>query len=340
MEQKIKIELSKFGFIMNENSIHNLNQKNEKFILNQIKEFEIVVIDNKKESYIYIYDKNITKMNNTYIIDDYISKGTYNKAYNVTDNNTNKKYVYRILINKIESVEQLAFNIIEYFIHLFLFNYFKIHIELGKNKILKIKQIGYNKKNNLLSSIMEKMDGTLFFILSDIKIEHSNKINILIKGLLDIINLLEILQKKFQFMHNDLKADNIFFKFKDNSLQDKYTPENINFYLGDFDASTMIIDNELIGNTHLCPNTKLQNKKDMFLLINSLFFSFNTLEWKKTFFNKFPIISEIANNEKVFHSLYSYINNDISDVYLPSNIKDILNNFHSNNKIVIEINYK
>jgi len=340
MEYKIKIELEKFGFNINKDFINKLNQKDEVFINEQIKGFKIVILsleknkdlkiidDNKENSYIYFYNKDVTKILKTYIVDDYISQGTYNKAYNVTDYDTNKKYVYRILINKIESFNILVLNFTEYFIHLFLYN------QCGKNKIIKIKEIGYNKRNNLISSINEKMDGTLFYILSNNKIEHSIKISILIKAINQIVDLLEILQDKFQFMHNDLKSDNIFFKFNDNSIKDKYTPENISFFLGDFDASTIVIDGLMIGNTHLSPEKTLQKKKDIFLLINSLFYSFNTEVWRTTFFNKFPIITEIANDEKIFHSLYSYYDAKINDAYLLSNIKQIFEI-----KIKFEINY-
>jgi len=341
MENEIKNELETYGFIITEDFINKLSKNDINMIQSQIKEFQIIEITNKgNNTNIYFYDKNLSKIKNRYVIDNYISKGTYNKTYNVSDLSNNKEYVFRILINKIESFDKLVFNITEYFIHTFLYSYFNIHKEYGKNKILKIIQIGYNKNNNFISSINEKMNGTLFFILSNKQIEHSIKLEILIKVLYQIINLLEILQDKFQFMHNDLKSDNIFFKFKDDTIENKYTPENINFFLGDFDASILMIDGIFIGSTHLSPKKDLQKKKDIFLLINSLFFSFNNNEWKTTFFNNFPIIILIANNEKIFHSLYSYEDENINDIYLFHNLKQILDKF-SNNKIKtkFKINY-
>jgi hypothetical protein len=338
MEHKI---LEQFGFSINKDFINKLSNPDEEFIKAQIKGFEIIIIDEKKDSYLYFYDKDCNKIKNRYLVNSYISQGTYNKTYNVTNCDTNNIYVYRILMNKIESFNTLVFNITEYFIHSFLYSYFNNHKEYGKNKIVKIIELGYSKTNNLIASINEKMNGTLFYILTNKEIEHSNKISILVKALYQIINLLEILQETFQFIHNDLKADNIFFKFVNDKITDKYSPKNIEFYLGDFDASTLIINKVFIGNIHLSPEKKLQRKKDMFLLINSLFYSFNTSEWKTSFFDKFPIITKIANDEKIFHSLYSYKDENIDDVYLLNNLKNTLDKNFLNTEIKkkFEINY-
>ena len=48
MEYKIKIELEKFGFNINKNFINKLSQKDEVFIKEQIKGFEIVVLSLEK----------------------------------------------------------------------------------------------------------------------------------------------------------------------------------------------------------------------------------------------------------------------------------------------------
>lgn len=330
MEHKI---LEEFGFNIKKDFINKLSKPDEDFIKEQIKGFKIIILDEKKDSYIYFYDKDFNKIKNRYLVNSYISQGTYNKVFNVTNCETNKRYVYRILMNKIESFGSLVFNITEYFVHIFLYSYFNNRIEYGRNKIVKIIELGYSKINNSIASINEKMNGTLFYILTNNKIEHSYKILILVKALYQIIDLLEILQETFQFNHNDLKADNIFFKFCNDNIKDKYSLKNFEFYLGDFDASTLIINNVLIGNLHLSPEKKLQKKKDMFLLINSLFYSFNTPEWKTTFFDKFPIITNIANDEKVFNSLYSYKDSNIDDVYLPNNLKNILDKNFLNTEI-------
>jgi hypothetical protein len=61
---------------------------------------------------------------------------------------------------------------------------------------------------------------------------------------------LENLQKNLKFVHNDLKIDNIFYKFIDFNKSDKYTCDNINFYIGDFDGARFEINNIIIyGNT-------------------------------------------------------------------------------------------
>jgi hypothetical protein len=57
-------------------------------------------------------------------------------------------------------------------------------------------------------------------------------------------------------------------------------------------------------------------KKDLFILTQSLFLSFNF-----DFFKNFPLIKNIKTQSE-FHKLYQYKN--IDDIYLPKNYKKIL----------------
>jgi hypothetical protein len=75
------------------------------------------------------------------------------------------------------------------------------------------------------------------------KINFNVKIKLLKKCLYDITTLIEELQKKFKFVHNDLKCDNIFHK-------------NKKFYLGDFDNSRIEINNCVITNSEETVKTK------------------------------------------------------------------------------------
>ena len=152
MEHKI---LEEFGFNIKKDFINKLSKPDEHFIKEQIKGFKIIILDEKKDSYIYFYDKDFNKIKNRYLVNSYISQGTYNKVFNVTNCETNKRYVYRILMNKIESFGSLVFNITEYFVHIFLYSYFNNRIEYGRNKIVKIIELGYSKINNSIASINE-----------------------------------------------------------------------------------------------------------------------------------------------------------------------------------------
>ena len=155
------------------------------------------------------------------------------------------------------------------------------------------------------------MDGTLFNLLNQDDINFKNKLVFLLRALYDITNLIQELQDKIKFVHHDLKCDNIFYK----KIDDRY-----NFYLGDFDNSRIQIDNYVIKNQKtVIPDNNFYCKKDLFILTNSLFYSFNDSNWKEKFFYKFPIIKNIINNQKEFHTLYNYKDEDINDIYIPSN---------------------
>jgi thiamine kinase-like enzyme len=152
------------------------------------------------------------------------------------------------------------------------------------------------------------MDGTLYGYLKKDDLDFKIKFKTLLKELYEITLLLEELQDKFKFVHNDLKCDNIFYK-------------NDKFYLGDFDNSSLEIKHYKIN------WQEFNQKKDLFILTQSLFFSFNDDNWRKYFFKYFPIIDNIK-NQKEFHQLYNYKN--INDIYIPSNYKKIIENILSN----------
>lgn len=331
MNTNLKNGLEKYGFIINDDFFEKINNRDELYIYNIISNIPVFIeykIEGFQKTNTVIKYMDLRKSEDTkFILEKYISEGTFNKSFIVKDTNNNKFFAYRILkapiINESDKVE----NFIEYFIQAFL----NVYYENNKhNRILKLDKIGYSIKNNSISSICDLMNGTLYYILINNKIEHKTKLSILVKVINIIIKLLIDLQKNFNFTHNDLKSDNIFFKFKNDKLEDLFDVNNLSFFVGDFDSSILKIDKYYIGNNYYNENYTFNKKKDLFLLINSLFFSFNSDLWKETFFNNFKLVDNIVNNDDTFHSLYSYNDDKIDDMYDPINFRKLFDSYYGN----------
>lgn len=343
MNTNLKNGLEKYGFLINDDFLEKINNRDESYIHNIISHLPVFIeyeVEGITKSNTIIKYMDLRETGNTkFILDKYISEGTYNKSFVVKDtNNNNNLFAYRILKAPIKDESDKIENFIEYFIQAFL----NVYYENNKhNRILKLDKIGYSIKNNSISSICDLMNGTLYYILINKTIEHKKKLSILIKVINMVINLLIDLQKNFNFTHNDLKSDNIFFKFKNNNAEDLYDINNLSFYIGDFDSSILKIDEYYIGNNYYNENYTFNKKKDLFLLINSLFFSFNSDLWKETFFNNFKLVDNVNDNDGTFHSLYSYNDDKIDDMYEPINFKKLFDSYYGNiNSIKYKIDYQ
>jgi serine/threonine protein kinase len=331
MNTNLKNGLEKYGFIINDDFLKKINNRDELYIYNIISNMPVFIeykIEGFKKINTVIKYMDLIKSEDTkFILEKYISEGTFNKSFIVKDINNNKLFAYRILKEPIINESDKVENFIEYFIQAFL----NVYYENNKhNRILKLDKIGYSIKNNSISSINDLMNGTLYYILINNKIEHKIKLSILVKVINIIIKLLIDLQKNFNFTHNDLKSDNIFFKFKNDNLEDLYDVNNLSFFIGDFDSSILKIDEYYIGNNYYNENYTFNKKKDLFLLINSLFFSFNSDIWKETFFNNFKLVDNIVDNDGTFHSLYSYNDDKIDDMYDPINFRKLFDSYYGN----------
>ena len=257
----------------------------EEFLKNILNK-NIMYIKDKINSIPLIYtnllEKTITIKKNKFNIVGLICRGASKQIFLLKNND--RELVYRCPFIRLDNDTLIVNNFTENFIHLFLSN-------LNKNKILKVYYLGFNPEYHFIASFVEKMDGTLYGYLKREDLDFETKSKVLIKELYEIAFLLEELQDEYKFVHNDLKCDNIFYKGK-------------NFYIGDFDNASMTRAEEF------------NPKKDLFILTQSLFFSFNF-----DFFKKFPLIQNIKTQNE-FHKLYQY--KDIDDIYLPKNYKKTL----------------
>jgi hypothetical protein len=309
MWKEIMNDFKKIGLNIDNLFLENISNKNFNYIKTNIELMPLI------NHYFNENDKKIlfTKKNKTYTFDiiGFICKGSSNQTYLIKNNNNNKLSVYRCPITDFKDDIIIINNFIESFIHSFLSIVDEKYL-INKNKIMKLHHLGYNPKYKFISSFIDKMDGTLYSLIK-YEVSENTKFQVLLKALYNITCLLEELQEKIKFVHHDLKCDNIFYK----KIDDQY-----NFYLGDFDNSRIEIKKYIIKNQKtIIPDNDFYYKKDLFILTNSLYYSFNTKEWKDKFFHKFPVIEKIINSQDKFHTLYKYKDNAIDDIYIPSNYK-------------------
>ena len=335
----LKSDLIKNGFKINRGFLENLSIKNKEYIKNIIYDLPMFIheVSNTMEDSANLIIKKCSpsgEEKKTVKMTSYINKGTYNQVYNVVDLESGQNYAYRFSNFRFTNDDNLVDNFIETFIHSFLSLYQKRYLltnrtsleeNWGDSNILKLRHFGYNPKIGLISIITDKMDGTLYDVLSIPGMILPQKINILIKALVQITCLIEHLQEQFKFIHNDLKANNVFFKILDKTKPDVYHPNNLHFFVSDFDASRIEINGHIIiGNIHLSPDTTFNSRKDLFLLMHSLYYSLNSPDWVFGFFGKFGLDASIIGDESKFHSLYKYNKDSISDFFEPTNLKRFL----------------
>ena len=336
----LKIGLIKEGFKIDDTFLQNLSIKNKEYIKNLI--YNLPTFVHNKFNTTGPFEKEIIKylpcgkeVKRLHVI-SFINKGSYNQVYHVIDVKSRHNYVYRYSNYYCDDDSDLINNFIETFVHTFLNVYqktYRIYLEDNyiNNNILNLRHFGFNHKLGLITTITDKMDGTFYDVLS-INMILSQKIDILIKALFQITYLIEHLQEKFKFVHNDLKANNIFYKILNKNKINLYNPHNLHFFISDFDASRIEIDNNIIiGNTYLSPDSSFNSRKDLFLLLNSLYYIFNSEEWVLEFFGKFNLDSSIIKNQKSFNKLYNYDKHLISDLFEPSNFKKFLINLSAQN---------
>jgi serine/threonine protein kinase len=332
----LKPELIKQGFKIDDMFLQNISIKNKEYIKNLVYDLPTFIheLSNTMEDSENLIIKKCSpsgEEKKKVKMTSYINKGTYNQVYNVIDLESGYNYAYRFSNFRFTDDSNLVNNFIETFIHSFLSLYQKRYLltnktsleeNWGDSNILKLRHFGFNAKAGMISTITDKMDGTLYEVLSISGMILPQKINILVKALVQITCLIEHLQEKFKFIHNDLKANNIFYKILDKNKTDLYHPNNLHFFVSDFDASRIEIEgNIIIGNTHLSPDSTFNSRKDLFLLLHSLYYTFNSADWVFAFFGKFSLDSSIIGNQDKFHTLYQFNKDSISDFFEPSNFK-------------------
>jgi hypothetical protein len=305
MEQEhwnnIKSYLLKIGLSVDYQFLSKIKDRDDVYIKSKISDLSLLIHKKVDTTYFINNLNSDDEIKAEYQIINYINRGKYNKIYSIKEKNSVDENIYRIgtSITRFKNNDKY----IQAFIHGFLTAYQNLFLK--KHRFINLLDIGFDTNYKMIITICEKMDGTLSILLSTKEIEMNMKKKYLINALLQISHILKKIQKKFKFVHNDLKADNIFYK-------------NSDFYIGDFDTCFLQInDNLIIGDELFLSDKQFNSKKDLFILLHSLYFALNTNEWDVFFFNKFPINRNVKNNQELFYSLYKYKEDDINNVFNP-----------------------
>lgn len=99
------------------------------------------------------------------------------------------------------------------------------------------------------------------------KIDEATMLKIWLEFLFQICCGLFFLQDKLEFNHNDMKMDNIFFKFIDPE-SDKITNDNFIVFIGDFGFSRFKIG-DLVSEPNLTERQRYDNNFDLYLFLLS-----------------------------------------------------------------------
>ena len=246
---------------------------------------------------------------------EHIANGSYNQVYIVKDMTTGIKYAYRSNIDLIDDETHTIYGYIEHFIH------WKLKDEPC---ILKPHRIFYNRKEKSVDAIFHLMDGTMGDILVNDNLPTNIKIDILISCLKSIIPALENLQKKYNFVHNDFKSNNVFFRFKKDKI---YEPENLEWYIGDLDFTRIVINKRVIYGNYIYDRENSKNfnpRLDLFIFINSVYINLNNIIANKILWTK---IKTEKPDKKSFQKLYTRTYENISELYEPKNFLELLKDF-------------
>ena len=174
--------------------------------------------------------------------------------------------------------------------------------------------------------IMERFEGDIFRIFTSIDITNNDQKKLLLKMIIDIANFLLILQENFQFMHNDLKTNNILYRRKDKTKPISY--DNIYFVLTDFGGSSINIKSKVIKGSILGNDINFDKAKDLYLLIHVIL-TYQNQNYKEKLINFFhKIVNKIDLNyliidDNQWHKIY-HLNQYPID-YEPSNILNSIN---------------
>lgn len=244
----------------------------------------------------------------TYIITKYLTNGTYNEIYLLT--NGQGEYIYRVNNYTIEVVSDFINILIEKYVHYWLSTNYPEYF-------VKLIDCGLNKQKRTFNSIVEKMNGTVHTLMKHNFYTFEHKLILIIRVIKEISKILEHLQKELGFVHHDLKMNNVFYRLKNKEYG--YSLDNIQFILGDVDSSRINISGNIIMSelTH-AKDKSLCEKRDLFIFIHSLKYTLSGKNWQSRLFNKFPLYDVISQED--FHALYGVKEDDISEVFTPSNM--------------------
>jgi len=292
---------------------------------------DINIINDKASSYflddsvnIMELDDSIILVNNVnYAYKKKLSSGAYGVVYLFTDTNTFEDRVVKIGLDKDSgkavNAEIKIHSILSAFQNTYLKDFvFKKRKNFYPKVAPNIINIFHNQNTDMKAIMMEKYDGDIYETFVNLDPDNNDDIKLLVEFLFQISCQLRLLQKYFDFMHNDLKATNIFYKLIDKSKGIKF--DNIRFVMGDFGGSTITFNKFVTKGDVRGSEVDFNPNKDLFMVVHLIITFINPLNRSKliSFFSRFfkEIDTNISiNDNDIWHNIYTY--NNYPDEYNP-----------------------
>lgn len=243
-----------------------------------------------------------------------LNSGTYGNIFEYQDYNNN--YILKIP-NEDLSESKIATN--AEIIILSILNAFQQIYQ--KDIVSEIYKIFKDTNMIKFPILMKKYNDDIFEKFKNINVLNKTDLYLVIDLIIQISHHLMILQYFFNFMHNDLKPNNIFFYLK--NKEEGFKLGNIKYIIGDFGGSFIQFNNTNIFGIVRRYDNVFNPNKDMFMMIHILYTFINT-EYK-------------SNAKKLFTKLFGsnmnynyteYKNNEWFNIY---DIEEIPNVFNPKN---------
>ena len=290
--------------------INNINMTNN--ITETIKEYFIdnsIILPTIINSVIVLNHSN-----DKYVLEKILSPGSYGQLYQYRGiNSDHNKYIIKISLDEETNNALIA----EIKIHSILSAFQKLYLldkvfhkkpRFYPKIVPNIKYIFMNSNTGRKSIMMEKYDGDIYKKVSMLNVYYEEDKKFLIELLFQISCQLRLLQKHFEFMHNDLKGNNIFYKLIDPTKE--FNHDNVRFVLADFGGSCITFGKFVTKGDVKGSEIDFNPNKDLFMLVHLIItfinssYRDNLLNLLSTLFNEFNL--DIAQNKSnLWHQLYT-----------------------------------
>ena len=156
------------------------------------------------------------------------------------------------------------------FIHAIMYSHAKIILQCTSNEyIVPLHLVTFHKSRNKIVGIMTKVETDMYTVSRSELLTDVAKVDIYYDIIYKVASWLKVVQTDMNFVHFDLKNNNIFIGRKNRKLG--FERDNLNIYIGDFGASRIKINNHiLIGERfYKLDHTKFTNTRDLYHLIHT-----------------------------------------------------------------------
>jgi len=292
--------------------INNINMTND--ITESIKEYFIdnsIILPTIRNSIITL---NHASTNENFILKKILPSGSYGQLYEYHGTNSDHgKYIIKISLNEDANNALIA----EIKIHMILSAFQKLYLidkvfykkpRFYPKVAPNIKYIFTDLNTGMKSIMMEKYDGDIYKKLTMLNVCFETDKKFLIELLFQISCQLRLLQKHFEFMHNDLKGNNILYKLIDPTKGLNF--DNTRFVLADFGGAYITFGKFVTKGDVKGSELDFNPNKDLFMLVHLIItfidpsYRTSLINLLSTLFKEFNL--DIAQNKSdLWHRLYT-----------------------------------